>query len=69
MGGKAIKKIDKNGTDFLGDSDTKTFLVYYYESILQGSDEEKFKDFTKLIEENESLQDIMCDENIDMPND
>ena len=64
MGGKAIQKIDKNGANFLGDSDTKTYLVYYYESELQGSDEEKFKDFTKLIEDNESLQDIMYNENI-----
>ena len=69
MGAKAIKRVDKNESNFLGDSDTKMYLEYYYDKILQGTDEEKFKDFTKLIEDNESLQDILYDENIELPND
>ena len=67
MGGRAIQRINKNDSNFLGDSDTKAYLEYYYDKTLQGEDEDKFKDFTKLFEDNESLQQILMEENIEFP--
>ena len=55
MGGRAIQRINKNDSNFLGDSDHKMYLEFYYDKKLEGTDEDKFKDFTKLFEDTLSL--------------
>ena len=62
--------LDVEGSSFLGAGDKYcTYLNYFYENTLQGDDDTKFELFRDLVCSNEALQEVMEDNDIQMPSD
>ena len=58
MGNRVLKGMNIEGTTFLGAEGTKHkgYLKYHFEKEIEGTDDEKFEAFKKLVNENEDLK-------------